>query len=273
MHCPTCREENAPTTRFCTSCGAVLVEEAPGGGRRRVLRPWGMRGTAPPTVSPDFPEDAAGARVRGEAPAARRTDFVLAGAVVALLTVGTLLYPTMRSEAGPTADAPRGTVPADAGAANDAVVVLPAPTLMSEARLVAPPLVERQPAMASAATVARPKPAADIATRAAARAGARPAAAVPATLPARPVENAAPVPSESVAVVAAAPVVTAPPPVPPPVVRPPDRWQPLRDDLARCEPLGLWQKATCEQAARLAHCSGHWGQAALCPVARTEYGQ
>jgi hypothetical protein len=57
-------------------------------------------------------------------------------------------------------------------------------------------------------------------------------------------------------------------PAPPPAAAPsvqPDRWQVLRAELDRCQPLGIFERATCEQQARLAHCDSFWGHVALCP--------
>ena len=90
MHCPTCRHDNPATTRFCSACGAVLVESAPDGGRRRVLRPWGMRRTAPPTISPDMPDLAdAAIPTRGTRldPAVRFDFWIIGALVVAVVAV------------------------------------------------------------------------------------------------------------------------------------------------------------------------------------------
>ena len=66
--------------------------------------------------------------------------------------------------------------------------------------------------------------------------------------------------------------ITAPAPVLAPAVV--DRWQPLKDALGRCtSSSGVFERASCEQGARLAHCEGYWGQQPLCPAARTDYGQ
>ena len=64
------------------------------------------------------------------------------------------------------------------------------------------------------------------------------------------------------------------PPPPVTVARPaPDRWQALRDQLGGCVALGLFERAMCEQRARLQHCDGYWGHVGLCPAGRTEFGQ
>ncbi|HEX4883634.1 MAG TPA: zinc ribbon domain-containing protein, partial [Casimicrobiaceae bacterium] len=207
MHCPTCREENAPTTRFCTSCGAVLVEEAPGGGRRRVLRPWGLRRSAPPTVSPDFPDVTGGGVARPATGPARaagpalRVDLWLSGAVVAVLSAVAVLHPGLQaSESRPA------PLNAETLVAAPAVVTIPLAPVVAEARLASPALVE-----ATRPKESEPKrePAAPV------RRSREPVVAVAIYAPA-----AVPVP-EPVAVAAAAPV--APMPARPPA----DRWQGL----------------------------------------------
>jgi hypothetical protein len=66
------------------------------------------------------------------------------------------------------------------------------------------------------------------------------------------------------------PAAAAAAPPPAPVER--DRWQDLRTALAGCGSLGLLERATCEQGARIAHCDRYWGLVPQCPVGRTDYG-
>lgn len=250
MHCPHCRRDNAATTRFCVGCGAVLVEEKPGGGRRRVLRPWGLRKSAPLTISPD---------VSGHAPPPPeedgpfRTDLWLAGAVVGVLALGSVLYPALR---GPAASRAAGV---DAGLA----VAPPraAAPAVREVRVAAPALVE-------ARTLPAPPAAVPVA---AAPAPARPTVArhAPAVVPV----EVAPPRETAVAEVRAVEPAAVPPAAPARAAPAPDRWQALRDELGRCAPLGLLDRAMCEQHARLSRCDGYWGHAELCPAGRTEYGQ
>ena len=94
MHCPHCRCVNAATTRFCIECGAVLVESTPGGGRRRVLRPWGLRSSAPLTESPALPEMAAARKARRATGSRKRPLFKVATGVVGIVALsGVIAYP------------------------------------------------------------------------------------------------------------------------------------------------------------------------------------
>jgi hypothetical protein len=251
MHCPNCRSDNAPTTRFCTSCGAVLVEEAPGGGRRRILRPWGLRNSAPLTISPDFP-DLAVSPVLAER-RAWRMDVGLAAAVAAIVLLVATLHPWLRrAEAEPVAIADPRDVSAPAAVAAQTAA------LAQEARLAAPALVEREPSTARADRLA-PR-----AAQAVAGVPARPRTA--SSLPTAPVSYAA-MPRETVigdGQSADVPATPAPPAAAAPSAEP-DRWQALRSALDRCQPLGRFERATCEQLARLAHCDSYWGHEALCP--------
>ena len=142
MHCPTCRHDNPATTRFCSACGAVLVESAPDGGRRRVLRPWGMRRTAPPTISPDMPDLAeAGIPTRGtRLDPAVRFDFWIVGGLVAAVVAVAWISGTAR----PGRDALHDAA-AQVAAGSATHVSATTPTIVQEARLKAPPLVDVSP--------------------------------------------------------------------------------------------------------------------------------
>lgn len=261
MHCPTCRRDNPSTTRFCRACGAVLVESAPDGGRRRVLRPWGMRRTAPPTISPDmFDLAPAGIPARGTRPdPAFRFDIWIVGGLVVALVAAVWINGMGR----PSGD---GTREASAPVAVGSPVYVSAtmPPIVQEARLEAPPLVDVPPAAA-------PSPAA---TRRAAALAPLPARGKGDSPGAIPVVVAA---SSRESVIddrrgeVPAPPVARVPSMPPPVT---DRWQPLRSALAQCGyGDGAIARAMCEQEARLAHCDGYWGLVAVCPTTRSEFGQ
>jgi hypothetical protein len=261
MHCPTCRHDNPATTRFCSACGAVLVESAPDGGRRRVLRPWGMRRTAPPTISPDMPDLAdAGIPDRGtRLDPTVRFDFWIVGGLVVVLVAVALVNGATRSGRTAAQDAS-----AQVAAGLAAYVSATTPVIVQEADLKAPPLVDvslaaaQTPPMKPRVATAAPLPARDLA---------RGPVAVPVIFAVQPGEavvdagrSEAPAPP---AVLAQA--------LPPPVS---DRWQPLRSALAHCGSVnGPIGRAMCEQEARLAHCEGFWGLVAVCPITRSEYGQ
>lgn len=261
MHCPTCRRDNPATTRFCRACGAVLVESAPDGGRRRVLRPWGMRRTAPPTISPDMLDLApAGIPTRGTRPdPAARVDFWIVGGLVAALVAAVWAGGDARPSRDATQDA---SVPVVAG--RPVYISATALPIVQEARLEAPPLFDVAPA-------ATQPPAATRRVTTIAPLPARGPAGGPTAIP---VVVAAPARASAIddglGEVAAQPVARIPS-MPSPVS---DRWQPLRIALAQCGPVdGAIGRAMCEQAARLAHCDGYWGLVALCPTTRSEFGQ
>jgi hypothetical protein len=256
MHCPTCRHDNPATTRFCSACGAVLVESAPDGGRRRVLRPWGMRRTAPPTISPDMP-DLMDAGI--QAPATRldpavRFDFWIVGGLVVAFVALAWINGTARTSRDSLHDAS-----AQVGAGSAAYVSATAPPIVQEARLKAPPLVDVSPPVVTPrVTAAPPSPA---------RSQARVLAAIPVVLAAQPAESALDDGRGETPAPPVAPIRATPLPVS-------DRWQPLRSALAQCGSVnGAIGRAMCEQEARLAHCDGFWGLVEVCPTTRSEYGQ
>ena len=256
MHCPNCRQHNASTTRFCTACGAVLVESTPQGGRRRVLRPWGLRRSAPLTESPAMPELVAAHRAaqRAATPPRRRVDVVLVCGVAFVGAAGVVAYPFSGSEEAAVARAQERVQ------VREQVVTIPALATVRETQLAAPALIDvpvtpsRRPAAAKPVTTSGdPTPRAPTPARASDAIPETPSSAPPAEPPVLAVR------------------VDPPRAAPTPAV---DRWQPLRDSLAGCGSAdGLLQRAMCEQRARLAHCDGQWGEVTLCPAGRTEYGQ
>jgi hypothetical protein len=254
MHCPNCRESNAATTRFCTACGAGLVENAPGGGRRRVLRPWGLRRSAPLTESPAMPDlaQARAAALRANNRAKPRFDVLVVCGLAIVGAAGVVAYPfTITAEMARPAAADERTV------AQEALVTVTGISTVRETQLASPALLEPPPAPPPAV---KPKPVVQP--------------------PAEPAER-----KVSPARTDPAPVLEPPPAAPPPSLEPPvvaertvvaptDRWQPLRAQLAACGTAdGVFQRAMCEQGARLKHCDGQWGETPLCPAGRTEYGQ
>jgi hypothetical protein len=247
MHCPNCRHDNVASTRFCTSCGAVLVESTPDGRRRRVLRPWGLLRSAPPTVSPAMPEIVAAARGARARPWSRRLDLRFAAGTAVVALAGTFLYPYARALDGPRIE---HVVPVE-----PVVLTTTSSHAVRETVVAAPALVE--PVRRSSRTLVTVVPRESPREAAPGARGAPPAPDVA-------MDERTPVAVQEPVVVALAPAASPPR----------DRWQPLRDALSRCGARnGVFERAPCEQGARLAHCDGAWGETALCPVARTDYGQ
>lgn len=275
MHCPNCRDENPSTTRFCVTCGAVLVESTPDGRRRRVLRPWGLRRAAPPTESPAMPEIVA--VMRATAPPrrwSRRLDVrVGAGTAVAALC---FFY----SHAGGL----ERTALAQAAVESPAEIATATRVVTQQTVLSAPPLLERAERSRQVASPQRelvrpaeapPAPEARYPGSATVGKSLSPRSAPRDTTPAVPDRTAEAVSAPPPAVVAQLPRRPSDTDRVPQAASPAaDRWQALRDELAGCAARPGWfERATCAQGARLAHCDGYWGDVALCPAGRTEYGQ
>ena len=220
-----------------------------------MLRPWGLRKSAPMTESPALPEMAAARKARRAAGSRKRPLFKVAAGVVGIVALsGVIAYPYTSIVEEPTQSAdevaakapPQVVAIADMTAIKDRVV---SPALETEAVPVMPPVVTKP----AAPPVVEPPP----------RASARVTVAEP------PPAVIRETPASEAPVV---PVVVAR--VEEPARAPVDPWQPLRDALTACSRVqGLWDRATCEQRARLASCDGHWGLVVLCPAGRTEYGQ
>lgn len=260
MHCPHCRLENAATTRFCTSCGAVLVESTPDGGRRRVLRPWGLRSIAPLTESPAMPEVAAAhvaTRDGNSRAPRRRLDLVFAVVIAVAAVAGMFAYPYAKADESRTvAYAP--------GVGIESTVDLPAVPAVRETRLTAPPLAEpRQEQASRSPPVSKPRavPAAARGSRdASSRAGpSRGELSMPVVYPAAARDL----------IVGDGQNVDPSPPMQ--IAEPMDRWQPLRDALAACAAQsGVVARAVCEERARIASCDSYWGHVGLCPAGRSD---
>ena len=239
MHCPYCRETNAPTTRFCTSCGAVLVEEAPGGGPSPRPAPLGTaQERAPDHLARHAPAGRAGAvgtrscaRGRARRRMVRRRHRRPDGLGGDRVSGGRPLH---HGDGIGHHDAGLDDR-ASAGPGSRSVAGRPAPRRSASDRRAAPPRIDRH-------RIPRSEPR---------KAAARPAASAPTVQPAAPREAVivaeARLPEPVPQAAAAAPAAK------------PDRWQSLRGELAGCRSLGLLQKAVCEQGARVLALPGALG--------------
>ena len=252
MNCANCRQDNPATTRFCTSCGAVLVENTPDGRRRRVLRPWGL-GHAPLTESPAMPEMAA-AREALDPRSRRRIDISFVGGTIAVTMAAMLIYPYARAL----------ETRHDINPAPERMNPVADSALLEAYRLVQPAMAPLPKAFILQARVDEPALAAADRER---RLRSRQApdtpviAAMPEPLP--PIDT---VVTQMSAALTLEPRASAP--------RPVDRWQSLTERLRQCAGAeGLFQRAACEQGARIGPCDGFWGLVEHCPAARTDYGQ
>ena len=188
-----------------------------------------------------------------------RFDFWVVGGLVVVLAAVALVNGATRSSRNVAQDA---STQVAAGSA--AYVSATMPTIVQEARLKAPPLVDVSPAATQPPPVT---PRFSTVAPVPAREPARGAAAIPVVLAAQPGEAVANVGRSELPTLPVAPVQALPPPVA-------DRWQPLRSALAHCGSVnGAIGRAMCEQEARLGHCEGFWGLVAVCPTTRSEYGQ
>jgi hypothetical protein len=220
-----------------------------------------MRRTAPPTISPDMPELAnAGMPALGtHLDPAVRFDFWIAGGLVVVLVAAALVNGATRTSRNAAQDAS-----AQVAAGSAAYVSATTPTIVQEARLKAPPLVDLPPAAAQAPPVT---PRVTTVVPLPARGPARGPVAIPVVLAAQAGEAVVDVGRSEAPATPVVPVQARMPTTS-------DRWQPLRSALAQCGSVnGTIGRAMCEQEARLAHCEGFWGLVAVCPTTRSEYGQ
>jgi hypothetical protein len=171
----------------------------------------------------------------------------------------------------PEALAPRYAVTEGQGVTDpiSAAKVLPSPALVRPAAL--PGVEARSPAVGGADEPKEAAPAPRSAPRLPANARTAPAVPVASTTAETgglaafgPVEEAAPQSPAPARVAVLAPPAPARPP--------PDRWQRLADELARC-PGDLVARSVCQQSLRLEHCEGAWGRVASCPApVERDYG-
>jgi hypothetical protein len=76
--------------------------------------------------------------------------------------------------------------------------------------------------------------------------------------------NNLPAPPASSASTAEAPVVTAQGRAPSPTAQP-DRWQQMREAMARCAGDNFFKRVACEQGVGQQFCEGFWGKVPQCP--------
>ena len=190
----------------------------------------------------------------------RRVDLMFASGVALVAVAGLFTYPYA------IADAPRAARADERPSARAAeVVMVPTLTTVRESQVASPPLIEPSTATAPARKPGAAVSAADAAARPGGKAAVPPAATFATSTPPR---DAVSSDAQNVAAAPRVAISAAPSPVPV------DPWQGLRQALGACSrSAGIWQRATCEQSARLAHCDGHWGNVTLCPAGRTDYGQ
>lgn len=195
---------------------------------------------------------------RAGQPGARRSrlDLRVAGGIGLIAIAGLLVYPYANADEAPVSSARSGAKTPEP----PTVVSVATMSAVREAPMAAPPL--------TLPYVPRPdrQEGSKVASPSAQRIASRPA---PTIVAAPPLEPAQPVG------VSDAPPRDDPPPQPaPPPAPPADPLQALKNALGACGRLtGVFERAMCEQRARLDQCDGYWGAVALCPAGRTDQGQ
>jgi hypothetical protein len=246
----------------------VLVESAPDGRRRRVLRPWGLPRSAPLAMARGSPGRWAAGNAAGLAAAdtPTRAERWIVAALVLIVFGAVVVH-----------DAPEvGNDSMESTSTRRSVSLaflskLAAPPILDAIVLEAPPLRESDSLQRGEPAVPRPDPnriprgaraastaTLDVLARNAAPAvgGQTTASRVP-SLEDRGAATTLPAWRDGATVAA-----------------PGERWRSLDTALASCgEVGGAIPRAFCEQEARLLHCDGFWGMVADCPVTRSEYGQ
>lgn len=248
--CNICHGPRLPGARLCAPCKAAL--------KRARLE----------TVSDLIPRPS---RALAEAEAARRQKKALAAAAPAVL-------PPRRSRLIPAVVVLSAII---LGGAYLAQQLARSPAIPYVPIRVAPPAPRPAPSAAQPApaperstdVIPDAKPDAKLAGNATVQVATPPPTGIAAKN--RPVQKRAveapPAPSSPLAATGAAtePSVSAPAPAPDPVLPareapPPDRWQVMADQIARCYGDGFFAGAVCEQRVRRQYCDGYWGQVAQC---------
>ncbi len=270
MKCTICGHSTLPGAMLCVPCRAALKRaryvsvqiDSPSSmmqGRPRRSRVKVGALAAPPASPSAAKVLAAHVQVAKPGRPAARTvlpllrNLAVAVVAVAALGVAAWLGQSPEGTAVPTAE-PQVPVHVDATNVGSTAVdaVTPAPTAPLPA-----PAVAAVPASPVDATPP-PPPRKTRAPRVAAPAPARDASpAVASSAPRVEAYEMMPEPQRP------APAARIPVPLPPP---PPDRWQTMRDSLARCDREGGIGGFICDQRVRLDSCEGYWGKVPQCPL-------
>ncbi len=274
MKCTICGHATLPGAMLCGPCRAALKRARylsvqvispstmmPGRPRRSRAKVAALAAPlAAPLASPNTTkvlaaQAAATASVAPVAAVSRRRLQALAIGVIAVLALGVVAY----FGQSPARDAafmapPAAPARVTAVTARPASVAAVAPQdATSSGRAATSVLVSSSPADEAPQPAARTR-----VSRAAAPAPGRAAvAAMVATGPGAESYEMVPEPPRPVA------LAPAPEPAPPP---PPDRWQVMRDNLARCDREGGLGGFICDQRVRLDACEGYWGRVPQCPL-------
>jgi len=240
MKCSVCGNESKPDARFCPHCGATLKSAAEGAPASPVPGAGVMATATAPTAT--------GRVAAPPAQTARVVGLILV--VAAIAVVGyfgyRVLMPDERAQKVAAVEAPKPPLAQPATPSKEAPATVPAAPETAKADATAPPPT----AAAPGAEGAKPAPKAGATKAPAATPPAKAATKAPASPPAAPPAASAPA--------AAAPAPT-------PAAPPPDRWQMMKDDLARCAREDFLSRVVCEQKVGLKYCEGYWGKVPQCP--------
>ena len=267
MKCTICGHTTMPGAMLCGPCRAALKRArylsvqvvSPSSmmqGRPRRSRVK-VAASASPLASPSpakvlAAHTAAAALPAPAAPVPRPWLRTLGVGVVAIAALGVIAYLGQSPERDPVAGVPARVNAMNAGAA---AIIAGTPAATASGRTATSVLVSSSPADdAPPATSTRTR-APRVATPA--PMGRAAGTAMLSTGPGVDVYEMVPEPPR--------PAPLAPPPAaaPPP---PPDRWQTMRDDLARCDREGGFGGFICDQRVRLDSCEGYWGRVPQCPL-------
>jgi hypothetical protein len=266
MDCTICGKATLPGAMLCVPCKAALkraryvtVQESirrPSIIDARRLARRARPADSRPADSIPRPESPPRARVSPDVikslPSGRRVLVMLLGVIVALAAAA---YFGQR-ELGANAQNEGSTAPpAAVRPATPENLARTQPPAVEPAAVVVPPTVAPGGGALAKEKAPEIKPAAVKRTKLAANATFATADGDP--------PDAVPPPPEP-----PKPALAPEPPSPRPV---PDRWQNMRDALAECDRLGMFDGLICGQRVRIQYCEGYWGKVAQCPGANAGY--